>query len=423
MKSVAEREAPTQPEPWRFLEDSLSRVRWITIFALFVSTLFEPTMRGHALPTWSLILLFAAYNLGVDLCQSFTGWSRCYAYAAVLDLPVAGMIYFLGGEPNGPLFDFFFLAVVCAAASMTLRGSLVYTLIAIVVAIAINPTFSSAVVTRMEIRELGARLVVLALSGVGTAILTRRLALEQTASRRVRDEAEHLEHLTSIRDEFISTVSHNLQTPLTAARAGLGLAETSLADRMRPDEQQLLGNVRRNIERLRMHINDLLAFNQLEAGALQLEPEHLDLRTVVADAMSMIYPLLREKGQILEVDLPEPLPYTGDRRRLEQVIVNLLSNAHRHTAPGTRIAISGRADAHEACLCVSDNGPGIPAGMLEDIFERFRRLDTARDGSGLGLPIARGIVALHGGRIWAESVPGQGTTFKIALPQQDEGQL
>jgi signal transduction histidine kinase len=128
---------------------------------------------------------------------------------------------------------------------------------------------------------------------------------------------------------------------------------------------------------------------------------------------------MREKGQVLEVDLPEPLPYTGDRRRLEQVVVNLLSNAHRHTPPGTHITICGRADRHEACLSVSDNGPGIPRQELEDIFERFHRLDASQDGSGLGLPIARRLVVLHGGRIWAESEPGKGAAFQVVLPQRD----
>jgi signal transduction histidine kinase len=420
MKSGAATEAPP-PARWRFLEVSLSQVRWITIVALLVLTVLEPPLRDHGLPAWGLILLFAVYNLGVDLCRGLTRWARCFQYALSLDLPVAGLIYWLGADPNGPLFDLFFLAVVCAAASMTIRGSLIYTLIAVSLAIAINPTFGPVAFTHAELAEFGARLVVLTLSGVGTAILTRRLVLEQAASRTVRDEAERLEQLDHVRGAFISTVSHNLQTPLTAARAGLGLAETSLAGRLRPDEQQLLANVRRNIERLRIHINDLLAYNQLEAGALRLEPEHLDLRTVVTDAMSMVYPLIREKGQVLEVDIPEPLPYTGDRRRLEQVVVNLLSNAHRHTPPGTHITISGRADRRDACLSVSDDGPGIPKPELEDIFERFHRIDASQDGSGLGLPIARGIVALHGGRIWAESEPGKGTAFQVVLPQRDGG--
>ncbi len=131
-----------------------------------------------------------------------------------------------------------------------------------------------------------------------------------------------------------------------------------------------------------------------------------------------MYPLVQDKGQALELDLAEPLPYAGDARRLEQVLVNLLANAHRHTPSGTRIRLAGRVAAGEVRLTVSDDGGGIPIEEQEAIFRRFHRLDTAGDGSGLGLAIARRIVALHGGRLWVESAPGQGAHFHLALPYQ-----
>ncbi len=124
-----------------------------------------------------------------------------------------------------------------------------------------------------------------------------------------------------------------------------------------------------------------------------------------------------EKGQRLDVNLPEPLTVAGDRRQLEQVVVNLLVNAHRHTPAGTHIALSSRPRAGAVHLTVHDTGPGIPSGELEGIFARFRRGDAAAGGAGLGLAIAKGIVELHDGRIWAESTPGRGATFHILLPQ------
>jgi len=170
-----------------------------------------------------------------------------------------------------------------------------------------------------------------------------------------------------------------------------------------------------------MLIDDLLAYNQLEAGTLRLDREPLDLRAVVTEAMSSMHPLIQEKGQILEVDLPEPLPGEGDPRRLEQVVVNVLANAYLHTPKGIRIGISGRISGSQVSLSVSDTGPGIPQGELEAIFRRFHRLEPARGGSGLGLAIARGIVELHGGRIRAESRAGAGTTFHIILPSAENG--
>jgi len=118
--------------------------------------------------------------------------------------------------------------------------------------------------------------------------------------------------------------------------------------------------------------------------------------------------------------VPGSLPCVGDARRLQQVVVNLLANAHRHTPEGTHIIVRGEATATEAHLSVRDNGPGIPAGEQEVIFRRFYRVPSpivsAVGGSGLGLAIARGMVELHGGRMWAESETGQGATFLVVLP-------
>jgi signal transduction histidine kinase len=270
-------------------------------------------------------------------------------------------------------------------------------------------------------RNRATQLLLLGLAGVGMAILSRRLAQEQEAARAMRAEAARLAEGQRLRADFISTVSHDLQTPFTAVRAGLGLVRTSLSDRLRPDEAHLLSNVGRNIDRLGILINDLLAFNQFEAGALHLDQEWLDLRAVVTNGIAAVYPLIREKAQTLEVDLPEPLPCRGDPQRLEQVVVNLFDNAHRYTPSGTRIAVAGRRTEDEVRLMVSDAGPGIPPEEQEAIFERFHRVATAEGGSGLGLAIARAIVEIHGGRIWAESQPGAGATFYVALPGPQKG--
>jgi len=292
-----------------------------------------------------------------------------------------------------------------------------------------------------DIRLLVVRLTMLGLVTVGMAILTRRLAMEQETARAVRDvnehllitslrekeaaqtdrlEAERLEALDRLRADFIATVSHDLRTPLTAARAGLAMLEMRMAEQLGGDDRELLETSRRNVEYLHILIGDLLTFNQLEAGVLRLERAPLDLRAVVAAAMRVVYPLVQEKGQVLELDLAEPLPYEGDARRLEQVLVNLLANAHQHTPNGTSIRLAGRVAAGEVRLTVSDDGGGIPVEEQEAIFRRFHRLDAIGDGSGLGLAIARRIVELHGGRLWVESAPGQGAHFHLALSYQRE---
>ncbi len=253
-----------------------------------------------------------------------------------------------------------------------------------------------------------------AVANVLATAIRRRDFEEQLA--RERTEASRLEELDRLREQFIASISHDLKTPLTAIGSGLGLLQLSMAERLRLNERGLLENARRNADRLRVLIDGLLAYNQLEVGTLELRRELIDLRTVVTDAMGAVHLLTEGKGQSLEVDVPEPLPVNGDAFRLGQVVINLLANAHAHTPSSTRIAISGRHESGDVLLIVSDNGPGIPLEQLESIFERSHRLDPEAGGSGLGLAIARGIVELHGGRIWAESKPGQSSRFCIALP-------
>jgi two-component system CheB/CheR fusion protein len=229
----------------------------------------------------------------------------------------------------------------------------------------------------------------------------------------VRDITER--SLQRMQEEFVATISHDLRTPLTAARAGLGLVEASVADRLRPDEGQLVSNARRNVERLGLLIDDLVTFNQLQSGTLEAERAPLDLRAVVTGAVAAVESLIREKGQTLEVTLRRALPTVGDARRLEQVLVNLLGNAYEHTPPGTRIAVSGRVADGEVVVTVADNGPGIPTERLEEIFGRTR----ARNGaSGLGLLISRRLTELNGGRLWVESPPEGGIAFHVALPRR-----
>ena len=410
-------------EPYRFVDHTLFWLESATIAVLLLITLAQPTMSlVVGLPTWGLVVLFAVYSLLSDLVQNWLHSLRSLAWNYVANLPVTALIYFLGGEAGGPLFVLFILALDCAAASMTLRGTLVYTSAAAAIVGAIDLlTLLPGPSSGEDVRALVTRLLVLALLGAGMAIVMRRLRLEREVTRSVRDEAERLEELDRARSDFVSNVSHDLRTPLTAARAGLGMIEASAADRLRPDERELVHNARRNVERLGAQIDDMLAYNQLETGTLHLERKPLDLRSVVMGAVSAVQPITQEKGQILQLDLPGALPTEGDPRRLEQAVVNLLGNAHRHTPSDTHVAIHGCVEGDEVLLSVSDDGPGLPAGEQETIFQRFYRLRPGDGGSGLGLAIARAIVELHGGKIWAESRPGEGATFRLALPRRGGG--
>ncbi len=182
-----------------------------------------------------------------------------------------------------------------------------------------------------------------------------------------------------------------------------------------------LANACRNVERLNALIADLLATNQLEAGTLRLDRAPVDLRAIITDAMAAVRPLILSKDQILEHDLDESLPLRGDPGRLEQMMLNVIANAHRHTPSGTHVVVSGRQVDGKILVTVRDTGPGIAVADLEHIFRRFFRLGAG--GSGLGLAVARSIVELHGGTMWAESRPDEGATFLIVLPLSEKEEL
>jgi signal transduction histidine kinase len=400
----------------RFLDRAVFVLELSSLAVLFLVALLQPQAGRFGVPVWALVAGFAAYLVLFELLRNRWRRLRSYRLKYALALPISALVYSLAAEPGGPLFVLFFVAVACASATLAPRESLFYAGAAVVLAAAIEPTLPGWEAGE-DLRGLVGRLVLIPLFVANAAILRRRLTLEQEAFRKVQEESGRLEELDRLRANFVASVSHGLRTPLTAARAGLGLLESSAADRLSPEERGLLGNARRNTARLGLAVDDLLAYNQLEAGTLKLEREPLDLRAAVADAISTVHPLIVEGGQSLEMDLPRPLPVEGDPRRLAQVLVNLLENAHLHTPEGTRIEVSGRTSGDEVLLAVSDTGPGIPVGELESVFERFRRLEPGRgNGSGIGLTISRGIVELHGGELRAESPPGGGATFRMTLP-------
>ncbi len=401
------------------LPSAIRVVRWITIILVFLLALAEP-LRGRAgLATWALVLIFAGYNLLLDVLRARVTWLRSYAWTAILDLVIAGGLYVLGAEHGGPPYVLIFLAVVCAAATLPLRASILYVVAASALVIVGEPTLYERPSAAEAFRDLGARTIMLALVAVGTTLLVRRLQDEQEATLAGRLEAERLAELDRVRSNFVAAVSHEFQTPLTAVRAALSLLQASAADRLGSKEENLLVNAQRNVDRLALHINDLLTFNQLDAHALQLNPVRFDLRGAIVNAIAVVHPLIQQKGQTLEVVVPEPLSVWGDPRRLEQVITNLLANAHRHTPAGTRIVIAGQVTPHGVTLTVSDNGPGIPADARDRIFDRFHRLDPGASGSGLGLSIVKAIVDLHGGRVWLDSEHTKGATFHVELPHPE----
>jgi Na+/proline symporter/signal transduction histidine kinase len=243
----------------------------------------------------------------------------------------------------------------------------------------------------------------------------------EKATAELKSANERLKELDRIKNEFISTVTHELRTPLTAVRS---ISEILHANPQLPEDQHrhMTGIIIKESERLTRLINQVLDFQRLETGKMAWQMQPVDLREICHEALTAVRPLIDEKHVDLDLDLPHQATMVrGDRDRLVQVVLNLLSNAVKFCeSSGGRIGFRLAAHPYHLQVEVSDNGAGIHPEDLKIIFEEFRQarnMSRGRpSGSGLGLAITRRIVEYHGGRIWAESEPGHGSTFAFTLP-------
>jgi PAS domain S-box-containing protein len=223
------------------------------------------------------------------------------------------------------------------------------------------------------------------------------------------------------KDEFFANVSHDLRTPLAAIMASLGVVLANEPADMPAPLHQMLANSEQAAERMAGLVDNLLELTRMQAGRVRLLYAPHDLRELARRMADTIAPLAQTRGQRVELDLPgDPTLAVVDAQRLEQALLNLLSNAHKYGREGGTIRLSLARRPDEVVLAVADDGPGIAAADQEHIFERYYRSEAEarrhQQGSGLGLPIARALVELHGGRLWVESRQGAGATFWIVLP-------
>jgi two-component system phosphate regulon sensor histidine kinase PhoR len=235
-----------------------------------------------------------------------------------------------------------------------------------------------------------------------------------------------LKSYETVRQDFISNLTHELRTPLSAL---YGYAETLMAGVEDKETQiRFLGIIDRQARRLARLLDDLISLSDLERGVSPLNLEELEPRAVIAEAVELMRESARREGVSLEVDCPDEVPrIAGDRDRLHQVMVNLLDNAIKFTPRDGRVTVSARAAnlngaeaEHAAALAVTDTGEGIPERDVPRLTERFYRVDRARSrelgGTGLGLAIVKHIVQLHRGALRIESKLGVGTTVTITIP-------
>jgi two-component system phosphate regulon sensor histidine kinase PhoR len=224
--------------------------------------------------------------------------------------------------------------------------------------------------------------------------------------------------LETVRRDFISNVSHELRTPLASLKA---LTET-LRDGALEDPkaaQRFLGRIEIEVDALTQMTTELLELSRIESGQVPLELKAVPAAALLHSAAERMRAQVERAGLVLRLDTAQDMTEVkADPPRLEQVLVNLIHNAVKFTGPGGEVVLSAQTESDFVRFSVRDTGVGIPADDLERIFERFYKADRARSsgGTGLGLSISRHLVEAHGGRIWAESTEGQGSTFYFTIP-------
>ena len=222
-------------------------------------------------------------------------------------------------------------------------------------------------------------------------------------------------------------MSHELRTPLNSI---LGFADVMIEELDGPLTENMTNDlklIQKNGQHLLHLINDVLDMAKIEAGRMNLNPERFHMYDLLEEVTSITSPLASEKDLALfiEPDSDRAVEIYADRTRLRQVMINLVNNAMKFTEKG-KISLRVTRQENQLTVTVHDTGVGIPPDKLEDVFQEFTQVDTSTTrkvgGTGLGLPISRRLIEMHGGRLWAEStgVNGEGSTFIVVLPLEAE---
>lgn len=391
-------------------------LRWAAIGCAIGAALFT-----GAVP-WYLSLLALAYNAVVHLWLQFAPRLRAPMLWLAPDVLVFGRLAYAVADVFGPAYLLF---LASAAWAVAVDGLLYGGLIGLGLGMSYEAAVLLATRALPDAASLSGWLALalgLALVGGLSASLGRLLRAAQERMVQQGKVAEELRALEQLKSDFLSTVSHEFRTPLTAIKVSVGL----LADKLGGsdgEQQRLMSTILRNVDRLNQMVGGVLEMARLQSGKVVLQKRSVDACQVVREIAGSLQPLMDEKDQLFTLRLPDaPVFLMADANRLEQILSNLLSNAQRYTPKGGEIAVEVRELGNWVRIYVSDTGPGIPYNELPHIFDRFYRGQVGRKagpGTGLGLSIARSLARLHGGDVGVSTKPGEGCVFFVTLPKEE----
>ncbi|MGC8825795.1 MAG: sensor histidine kinase [Anaerolineae bacterium] len=388
-----------------------SILRWVSLALAIGLSFVDQSREGQLVGTLPLAVGVAGYFLARTLVPLLSHLPDRPLLATALDALVATIAVYLNGGYHSAFFILYLFVLITVAFYFNVVTSIVLANISgflYVLACVLSPAGLSA---PWAVYLVSTKLVLLLVVALVTSLLLEQLRHEHMQTTRERALAE-------AQATFVSMVSHELRTPLTCIKSSVEMLQ-ALEEVGAPAEERgmLLQTIADHTARLEGLVNDLLNVTKLEAGQMSLTLQPTDLAELLRRIALAYRSMLAQKEQVLYLELDEELPRVWvDRKGIEQIVGNILSNAHKFSPAGTSITLRLYRRSDQACISVQDQGPGIPEDEQERIFDKFYVGRQQRAGVGLGLYIARRLAELHGGRIIVESKPGAGSTFTLCLP-------
>ena len=389
----------------RFLLASTFSVLYLVVLAVFHTQ--DKVDRGTLLQASAVVAVaifafFVLFRLGLNLRfpdPSLTGFQFMVAVATML------FVVYRAPDTRLAFAAFFFVALMfgmlrSSGTPLTVLGSVALACFALMTWLRYANN-RDVDMLRLDMLQL----LVMAITFPWFVFIGRRVTRLREADRR--------------KDEFLASLAHELRNPLAPIRTGVEILRMTKAE---PGSQTVLPMMERQLQHMTRLLDDLLDVSRISRGKITLHVERVDLHQIVQAAVEASRPLIEQMGHALTVSTPEsPVPIDADPVRLAQVLSNLLNNAAKYTPSGGRITLKARSLDGYVEISVADNGIGIAGDSLESIFDLFTQVGNAssqaQGGLGIGLSLARGLVALHGGTIEARSDgPGRGSEFRVRLP-------
>lgn len=425
LQSRAEREGARPGGLLAYLptvERPLLFFRWLALLLVLLLHWFDRSSEGVLFSLPYMALVVAGYNVLLLLLMRYVRWlQRPLNYMAV-DTVVATLAVYLTGGYHSSFFVLYVFITIGAAFHLELTRTLVVTLaigLIYVGACYFNPAGLGSPYAQYI---LAAKVFLLLVVAVLCGLLLEQLRREHEETEREREQVARLRALEKLQSGFVSAVSHELRTPLTCIKTSVDLlGETSAG--LSAEQVELVRTVDHHLGRLEALVTDLLEITKLEAGQVTLAVQPTDLRQIGNRVAAALHPLTEAKEQSISFHWPESVGLVEvDRRRMEQVLTNVLSNAIKFTPKEGQIEIRLSETPDGIQVCVADDGPGIPPEEQAHVFDKFYVVSDHRglSGLGLGLYIAQEVIQLHGGRIWVESQRGKGSTFCFLVPKMVE---